>query len=270
MIALLTDFHGSEYAGIVKGVIYSIAPEAKIIDITHGINAFDIRHAAYAVYSSCAFFPANTIFLTVVDPGVGTQRECVIIINSIEGRKYCFVGPNNGIFSLIEVEKIYRITEPKLKKFRLVKNITGKTSKTFHARDIFAPAAALLELGTLPEKLGNEIDKKQIVRIMEKHAELKKSGIEGEVICCDSFGNIITSIKAKQMSKKKIRYGRKLAVSIKNKKAKMRFLETYGYAAEKEVLCLINSADHLEIARKNGSAQKVLKVKGGEKILVSA
>lgn len=267
MIALLTDFQDSEYAGVVKGVIYSIAPEAKVVDLTHKIRAFDIRQGSYAVYSSCRFFPDNTIFLAAVDPGVGTERKGVIIKSKVEGRTYYVIGPNNGLFSLIEAEKVYGIDESKIKEFK-PKNISA-ISKTFHARDIFAPAAAMLEFGNKPEQFGKEISKAQIKKIIKKQAKVKKNAIEGEIITYDSFGNIITNIKAEQINKKGIKYGEKLKVKINKRRLKLKFLETYGYAKEKEILCLINSAEHLEIAQKNGSAQKVLKVKGGERISVS-
>jgi len=270
MIALLSDFQDSEYAGTVRGVIYSIAPEAKVADITHRIRPFDIRQGAYAIYSAYKFFPDSTIFLAVVDPGVGTEREGVIIKSKINRRAYCFVGPNNGIFSLIEAERVYRIKEKKVKEHAAALKYTiTNISKTFHARDIFGPTAAMLELGAEPEQFGEEISKKRIKQIIKNGAKITNGTIEGEVVCHDGFGNIITSIKGEHVNKMGIRCGKKIEIMLNKNKLKLRFLETYGHAMKDEIFCLINSAEHLEIAVNCGSAQKILKAAGGERISVS-
>jgi S-adenosylmethionine hydrolase len=124
MITLLTDFGDSEYVGAMKGVIYSLNNEAKVVDLTHDIKPFDIRHAAYAIYSTFQYFPKATVHVVVVDPGVGTERKGLIL--ELEG--HFFVGPDNGVFSLIDAESTLEIKEK-------------DASSTFHGRDIFAPIA---------------------------------------------------------------------------------------------------------------------------------
>jgi hypothetical protein len=250
MITLTTDFGSSEYAGTMKGVIYSICPRATIVDITHGIKKFDIRHAAYVLHSSAPYFPKGTVHCVVVDPGVGTKRKGVII----KTKEYIYVGPDNGVFSLVEgIEKVIEIA-------------SQAKSKTFHGRDVFAPVAAKLACGAGIEEFGKEI--KSIKGIIGE-AKIEKNAISGEVICIDSFGNVITNICEKLVKKGKIKHNNFIDLRMKGKKHRIKFVESYGFAAKNELTCLIGSAGYLEAAVNQGDAGRLLCVKGGEKVEVT-
>lgn len=250
IITLTTDFGSSEYVGTMKGVIYSICPEAKIVDITHGIRKFDIRRAAYVLRSSAPYFPKNSIHCVVVDPGVGTKRKGIII----KTKDCIYVGPDNGVFSLVEgIEKIIELPQK-------------AKSKTFHGRDIFAPIAAKLACGARPEEFGREI--KKIRRTIEK-AELKRNMVSGEVICIDDFGNVITNIDEKLLRQAGIKYNSFINLRVKGKKHRIRFLESYGFASRNELICLTGSSGYLETAINQGDAAEKLKVIGGDKVEIS-
>ena len=242
IIAIMTDFGYSEYVGIIKGVILKINPFVNIVDITHGIEKFDIRQAALVLYSSYKYFPHGTIFLVVIDPGVGTERRGVII----KTRDYYFIGPDNGIFSLVEnVEKVIEIDHELF-----------NASYTFHARDIFAPIAAYISKGACLRDFGKE--SKDIVRVLNL-AKKRGRKIYGEIVYFDDFGNAITNIPSKFLN---IKYGESLRLIKDENVYEIRFVKTYGYAREKELVCLIGSNDFVEISVNKGSAKEILKKKG--------
>ena len=141
IIALLTDFGGRDgYAGIMKGMLLSCDPELKVVDLTHEIEAFAVTSGAYILYSAWVFFPEGTVFCAVVDPGVGSSRG--IVLASVKERTV--IAPDNGVISLLH--RMY----PGLEVFSLKTNhpaLPKGASATFHGRDIFAPAAALLASG---------------------------------------------------------------------------------------------------------------------------
>lgn len=250
IITLTTDFGSSEYVGAMKGVIYSICPKAKIVDITHEIKKFDIRRAAYVLHSSAPYFPKGTIHCVVVDPGVGTKRKGIII----KTKDYLYVGPDNGVFSFVKnAEKIIEISQK-------------AKSKTFHGRDVFAPVAAKLACGAGIEDFGREI--KSIKKIIGE-AEIEKNAISGEVICADAFENVITNIGEELLKRAGIKYSNFINLRIKGKKHRITFVESYGFAAKNELICLVGSSGYLEMAVNQGNASKKLKVNGGEKIMVS-
>ena len=248
MITLTTDFGDSEYVGAMKGVILSLNHSALIVDATHNIRPFDIRHAAYAVYSTFSFFPKETVHVVVVDPGVGTERKGIIM----ESAGHFFVGPDNGVFSLIDAERVFEITE-------------RKASSTFHGRDVFAPVAAQLDAGDPPESLGREI--KGYKKVMKKEVDVSES-IRGEVYCTDRFGNIITSIKKDHLEEYGLTPGDIINVKLGKKVFKMSFAETYGAVNVGETLGLVNSAGHFEVSVSEGSAAEKMNIRGGESVEV--
>jgi S-adenosylmethionine hydrolase len=245
IITLTTDFGSGEYVGAMKGVIYSACPDAKIVDITHDIEKFNVRQAAASIYSSCPHFPEGTVHIVIVDPGVGTERRGVIV----QSGGHLYVGPDNGVFSLVEdVEKVIEIkAEPQ--------------STTFHGRDVFSPVAAKLACGASPSEFGDEID--DVNRIIKK--EKKENGATvGEVIYIDAFGNIITNIT----DVGDIGYGEGVKVEINNKIKNIKFVESYGFAAKGELVCLIGSSGFLEVAVNQGHAGKLLDVKSGAVVVI--
>lgn len=248
MITLTTDFGDSEYVGAMKGVILSLNPGSQIVDLTHHIPAFDIHRAAYALYTVFSYFPKGTVHVVVVDPGVGTNRKGIIL----ELQGHYFVGPDNGVFSLIDAEKVYEIT---------VKN----ASSTFHGRDVFAPVAAGLDMGLLPEKFGSEIEAHE--RVMKKEVNVSDT-IKGGVYCTDPFGNIITSIKREHLKEYGINIGDTVNVRFGEREFKISFVETYGVVDKGGILGLINSAGHFEVSVTEGSAAEQLNIIGGESVEV--
>ncbi len=250
MITLTTDFGDSEYVGAMKGVIYSICPEAKIVDLTHNIRKFDIRHAAYVLSTAYRYFPKDTIHVVVVDPGVGTSRRGVII----RTEDFFFVGPDNGVFSLIGgIEEVYEIT-------------FESKSKTFHGRDVFAPIAAKIECGSKPAEFGTLT--KDIEKIGFNKVKMKNGNIEGEVFCIDYFGNVIMNIKREDLSRIGIEFDVSFFLEIKKREYELRLLESYGFAEEGELCCLFGSGGYLEAAVNQGDASEFLGVKGGEKVRI--
>src|SRR5579883_443915 len=150
LITLTTDFGTSDhFVGVMKGVILRIAPRATLVDITHGITPFQINEAAFTIAEASRWFPKGTVHVVVVDPGVGTTRRPILV----ETAGQAFIGPDNGVFTLLYDAapcKVREITNPAV----MLKHV----SRTFHGRDIFAPAAAYYARGTVPSRFGKRID----------------------------------------------------------------------------------------------------------------
>ena len=185
IIALLTDFGLKDgFVGSMKGVILSINPEAKIVDISHEIESFSIIEGSIVLNATYRYFPKGTIFVSVVDPGVGTERKFIIV----KTKDYFFVCPDNGLLTLVlKKEKIKKIIEIKNKEFFLESD-----TNTFHGRDIFAPIAAYLSKGIKPEKFGDGIKNIKTNDIFEP--KVLDGRIIGKIIKFDKFGNAITNI----------------------------------------------------------------------------
>jgi len=183
-IVILTDFGTSDpFVGIMKGVIAQIAPDAPIIDLTHEIPPGDIRRAAVTLWQSVDYFPSGSIFLVVVDPGVGTSRRAVIIHNG----QHSFIAPDNGVISFIlgDRSNAREISNPQL--------TLPNPGTTFHGRDIFAPAAAHAHLGVPPPKFGSVIP--DLVMLPNPKFDSPSPGIlKGQILHSDRFGNLLTSL----------------------------------------------------------------------------
>lgn len=188
-ITLLTDFGLKDpYVGIMKGVILSINPDARIVDITHGIEPQDVTEGCFLIGEYVPFFPRGSVHLCVVDPTVGSDRRPIVV--SREG--HLFVGPDNGLFSLI-IDMQSRTYQIEHEAYRL-----KTVSHTFHGRDIFAPAAAHLSLGLNPALLGREIT--DAVRLTDLKPRIKGNVLKGRVVRLDRFGNAISNIPADAFS----------------------------------------------------------------------
>jgi len=184
IIALLTDFGlNDNFVGVMKGVIYHINPEVKIVDLSHQIESHNIHEAAFLLKSSYPYFPEGTVFLIVVDPGVGSERKSVIV----ETEKYLFVAPDNGVLSFLMERDMKRIIQITNEEYFL-----KPVSRTFHGRDIFAPVAAYLSKGEKVEKFGSQTRK--IEKLTFPEPQVKNNRLVGEVIYVDRFGNPITNI----------------------------------------------------------------------------
>ncbi len=193
LIAFISDFGITDaYVGIVKGVIKGINPKADIIDISHQISLGNIRHAAFLLWQAMPYFPPGTVFLCVVDPGVGSNREPLLI--DCDGR--IFIGPNNGIFTYIIDQKSYSAWQISNSNYFL-----HNVSATFHGRDIFAPIAAHISKGLPLSFVGNKIS--HIKTIALPRLQIQHKQINGEIQFFDKFGNGITSIGKIELSSDK-------------------------------------------------------------------
>jgi S-adenosyl-L-methionine hydrolase (adenosine-forming) len=254
LIALLTDFGTSDpYVGVMKGVIATRCPTARLIDITHEVSPQSIREAAYLLQTAYKYFPAHTVFLVVVDPGVGTTRNPVAIQTS----HGLFVGPDNGVFSAVidEVDTWQAV----------VLWPPTRLSATFHGRDLFAPIAADLAGGRALSDVGTPTADLQ--RLDMPWGTLTEPGkLQGEVIHIDHFGNIATSIGSFEWDAA----GRDLRLAPKHSETVINFpaataevivgtfrivgiSSTYASTGAGNLLTLINSDQHLEIAVNQGN-----------------
>lgn len=245
----------------MKGVIGRIAPGALITDITHGIPAQQVAAGAIVLAQSSSYFRARTVFVAVVDPGVGTERRAIAIATRAGS---IFVGPDNGLLWLAaRAAGIERIVELRNPRYRLT-----TISSTFHGRDIFAPAAAWLARGTRLEALGPRVE-----RIIELDpaagASEDAEGLHGSVIYTDHFGNLITNLGRARVEQFAggVSHAR---LSVRSKgRAPIAMHPTYGEVAAGEALALFGSFDLLEIAVRDGSAAERCGIATGEAITVS-
>ena len=247
-LAIITDFgYRDHYTGSMKGVIMSIAPGAAVIDITHGIPAQSVMAGAIALRESWSFFPRRTVFLAVVDPGVGTSRAPIAIETRAGAR---FIGPDNGLLWLAANDAgIRRIVKLTSAHYRLT-----HVSNTFHGRDIFAPAAAYLWRGTPISALGPAVDPNSIVRLDLPGPVESPREVRGEVIYVDGFGNLVTNIDRGTAERFGTRFRHKsLSVRIKGGAA-MRLLDAYGDAPKGVPLAIFGSFGLLEVAIRDGNA----------------
>jgi hypothetical protein len=194
LISLTTDFGTADwFVGTMKGVILRMAPSARVVDITHEIPAGNIRAGAFALASSCRFFPRHTIHVGVVDPGVGSARPGLVV----ETDEYVFVGPDNGLLSwAVARQKVHTVRRIENEKLFL-----KPVSRTFHGRDVFAPVAAYLCKGGSCRRLGPV--ERDWVKLGWPTARLREGWAEGEVIYVDRFGNAVTSLGKELIPKRR-------------------------------------------------------------------
>ena len=258
LITLLTDFGVADYfVGSVKGVILSVNPQARIVDLTHEIAAQDIEAAAFTLLAAYKSFPKGTVHVAVVDPGVGSTRRGIAVLAADQ----IFVGPDNGIFSYIyERESTFRVYE--LSNQELFRE---PVSPTFHGRDIFAPVAAALSNGVKPAKLGRRVT--DPVKLASLKPELRDSRIRARIIHIDRFGNCVTNITREVLTEEMIDAGAQLTIKGKKITSFRRFFaeETSGRS---QLFALWGSAGFLEIAAANRSAAKLLRAARGESVVV--
>ncbi len=256
-IALLTDF-GSEsyYVGVMKGVIFSINPNVNVIDITHDVKKHDVLEGAFILLVTYKYFQRGTIFTAVIDPGVGTDREPMLIIT----KNYYFIGPNNGLLYPTAVrDGIERVFILNNKNFFL-----ENVSATFHGRDIFAPVAAYLSMGIPPEELGREVPRERIIKCEILNYVREKEVIKGKVVYVDRFGNMITNIPNNEL--KSLKLGDSVEIKVSGKHAIGVYKKTYGEGVKGEILILNGSHGFIEVAMNMDSACKYFNCKRGHPI----
>lgn len=255
LITLLTDFGTADYfAGAMKGVILSINPDAEIIDITHEIPSQDIHAAAFTLLAAYKDFPAQTIHVAVVDPGVGSARRPILA--SCGGQ--FFVGPDNGLFSYVfEREPPASVIHIQNQKY-----FRQPLSATFHGRDVFAPVAAALANGVELSEFGAEIT--DYVRLQSlAPIRLSDGTIRARIIHIDRFGNCVTNLTREDITDDAIARGARLTINGREITSFRRFFADES-AGSGEVFAIWGSVGFLELASLNTSAAQALEVKVGE------
>lgn len=246
-IALLTDFgYRDHYVGVMKGVIASIAPAANVIDITHGIAPQAIAAGALVLAQSWRYFPPRTIFVAVVDPGVGTRRRPIAIETTAGAR---FIGPDNGLlWNAANQAGLRRVVELTTARYRL-----AEVSATFHGRDIFAPAAAHLWCGVRMAALGSPLPALTPAPAAPI-VSVARNELAGSIVYVDGFGNLVTNIDRDCYERFARRFrGLRLSVRI-GKRSPIEIVRAYGEARPGSPLATFGSFEMLEVAVRDGSA----------------
>jgi S-adenosylmethionine hydrolase len=258
VITLLTDFGLRDgYPGVMKGVIWKIAPHAQIADISHAITPQNIFHGALALARTAPFFPFGTIHIAVVDPGVGTQRRPV----GLHLGEHFFIGPDNGIFTL--VLESAESHDDSIQVFHLDQSSywLPDVSRVFHGRDIFAPVAAHLATGIPLEKMGSVIHDPVRLEI-PRPEKIRAGGWRGEIIYIDHFGNLSTNLNVNNLNQTG-------SVIIQIQGKEINGIEhTYGEQSMGTLIALLDSNDYLEISTVNGNAAQSLHANIGDKLEV--
>ncbi len=253
LITLTTDFgDSSPYAAVMKGVILSVNPAARILDLSHQIRPQDLRHASYYLGTAVPYFPAGTIHVCVVDPGVGSERAAIAV--AVAGQ--ILVGPDNGIFTGVFGHLGKPQCVRQLKELRFWRQ---PVSDTFHGRDIFSPVAAHLSIGLDLAELGPEYP--EPVVLPSRSAVAYGDRCRGEVQFVDDFGNVITNIPARNVKSLPVK------VSFRGGPPHaIRWVRTYAEAEPGEVVCLFSSDGYFEIAQVGGHAARRLDVREGAEV----
>lgn len=244
IVTFTTDFGAQDgYAGALKGVVLSLAPQAVLVDITHGVPPRDVAAGAVALAQAAPLYPAGTIHVVVVDPGVGGERADILVV--AEGSIY--IGPDNGVLSLAArgPRQIYRIEAPSFRR--------EPVSPTFHGRDVFAPTAGRLAAGAPASDAGPLLA--AMVELVEPPVHRRDGVVEGEVIHVDAFGNLITSLPAELLS----RAGTgELTVQVEGGEGRFepQLGRTFSDVETGALIAYVGSGGKLEIARRDGSASQ--------------
>jgi S-adenosylmethionine hydrolase len=258
IITLTTDYGTNDHlVGVLKGVILKINPDVTIVDITHGVTPFDLLDGALAISSAYAFFPPRTIHVVIVDPGVGTERRPLLI----SGQNQYFIAPDNGVLSgVFEKEP-----NPTVRHLTSEHYFLQPVSKTFHGRDIFAPAAGWLSKHWQPASMGEVIeDFKRFAMPKPKEAD---GLLKGVVLKVDGFGNLITNIRAEDVSPEAIEKGQ-LQLQAGTHPV-TRLVTTFASGSAGEAIAYVGSSGYLEIAVNKGNASKTLGIGRGTPVLLT-
>jgi len=243
-IVFMTDFGViDDSVALCKGVMYSIMPGVRIVDLTHQVTPFSILDGARFLYGATPYFPAGTVFVVVIDPTVGSTRKAVVAKSK---RGQFFVLPDNGLLTLVEqrdgIESVRVVTNPDWM-------IGGKLSSTFHGRDIFSPVGAHVARGDDISKVGPEMPVRDLVRLDIKTARLDDRGLSGEVIATDGpFGNLVTNVSAEDFLKLGYRRGEEVPVKLGARDMKIRFVRTFSDVPLNRPLLYIDSRGRFALA----------------------
>jgi S-adenosylmethionine hydrolase len=263
-IVFMTDFGVvDDSVAICKGVMYSIAPDLRIVDLTHQVTPFSILDGARFLYGATAYYPAGTVFVVVIDPGVGSSRKAVVVKSK---RGQYFVLPDNGLMTLVQdrdgLESAREITNPAWM-------IGAALSSTFHGRDIFSPAGAHLARGDDWTQVGPELDVARLVRLDMAPAKLDDRGLSAQVIATDGpFGNLVTNISGEDFLKLGYEPGQTVPVTIGTTKLKLPFVRTFSDVPLQKPLLYIDSRGHVGFAINQGSFASIYAIKPPQPIFI--
>ena len=251
IVALLTDFGVSDhYVGVMKGVLLAHSPEVRLVDITHQIQPQSVLQGAFSLAQTVPYFPPSTIFLAVVDPGVGTHRRAL----AVELGDYRFVLPDNGLLGMVRERlkgELHAVSLPTPK----------SASGTFHGRDVFAPAAGRLAAGRTLQELGEPVT--ELVALERCSPRLDRGRWNISVLFADHFGNLCLDLE------RGLDEGFFLNGAIyKIGESLVSFRHTFGEVSSGDSLLLWNSSGFLELAVREGSAQKIWGLSSGSRVVV--
>jgi len=260
IIALLTDFGRADvYVGVMKGIMLGIAPQAQLVDLTHEVPPQDVSTAAWLLSTAWRSFPADTVFVAVVDPGVGTARRPI----AFSAGERSFVGPDNGIFSHVlaaaPAERAVILDDAAY-------YATPQPSATFHGRDVFAPCAAHLVAGVPLASLGSPLAPGDLVRLAMRRPEWRGGTLVAHAIYVDHFGNVITDL-GPELADQILAQPNASAV-VGSRTIAQRAI-TFGEGPEDELFLLRDSSGQLAIAIRNGSAASALGAGPGDVIEIA-
>jgi S-adenosylmethionine hydrolase len=248
-VVFMTDFGTLDDAvPICKGVMYSIFPQLRIVDITHQVTPYSILDGARYLFGTTPYFPKGTVFVVVVDPGVGSSRKA-IVVKSKTGQ--FFVLPDNGLLTLVEkrdgIEEVHEITNPGWM-------IGSKLSSTFHGRDIFSPVGAHVARGEDWTQVGPAMPVKDLVRLDHRPATLNDRGLTGRIIATDGpFGNLVTNVEAEEFLKMGYERGQEVPVEIAGQKLNVPFVKTFSDVPLGKPLLYIDSRGRFGFAINQGN-----------------
>ena len=244
IVTLLTDFGLDDaYVGAMKGAILAVNPKAAIVDLTHGVRPFQVLQGAFLLDSAWRSFPAGTVHIGVVDPGVGTNRKAI----AFRAAEHFFVGPDNGLFTFLNdpINETVELPTP------------PEAAPTFHGRDIFGPTGARIAAGAALAALGSA-RRQDPVRLSEAWASKVGEAWKAMALHCDRFGDVISNLPIRALARIKAVNG-----------TRVRTVETYDDAEPNELVALMGSSDRIEFALREGSAAARLHVAPGDTLVVT-
>ena len=260
LVSLLTDFGLVDpFVAEMKAVILSICPEAGLVDVSHGVAEFDVRMGAFLLAEAAASFPAGTVHLAVVDPGVGSRRRPIVV----KTKKGTYVGPDNGLLipsaTMEGIVGIFEISNPAMTR--------REVSSTFHGRDVFAPAAAHIACGHRPEDCGPSI--RDYVPSPFPDPVVDDETVTCEVLHADRFGNLATNLTHAHLKHLHAKVGHEITLSTGRRRIHARIVKTFSDLHENQVGLILGSHGFLEVVCRESNAAKRLRIRRGNVLRVS-
>jgi S-adenosylmethionine hydrolase len=258
-----TSDYGLEdhFVGVCHGVMARVAPRVRVIDVSHAVRAQDVRHGAVVLAQAVPFLPV-AVHLAVVDPGVGTGRGMVVL----QAGGQALVGPDNGLLvwaaeALGGVERAHGLGNPAYG--------LEPVSRTFHGRDVFAPAAAHLAAGVDPAELGPEVDPAGLVRLEATAPRVEGDRVHGRVVLVDHFGNLALDVRRQDLDRMGVAVGDPVEVSVGGRSHRMAFAETFGSVPAGRPVLHEDSFRSLAVAVNQGRAAETLGARPGDPVVVA-